>query len=444
LGFCGALSFARPTHNVKSALCALLCGFSLSTSVLAADANLVQRGSYVATAGDCISCHTRPGGQPFAGGLPFATPFGTVFSANITQDKANGIGSWAEEQFARALRRGIAANGDHLFPVFPYTAYTQVTDEDLHALYAYIKTIRGVAYVPPENAMRFPFGYRELLAFWNRLFLKDARFARDRSQSVEWNRGAYLVNALGHCGACHTRRNLLGGEQENLAFTGGVYQDTIEDSVHELQVVRFDDVVRTWSSSDLTPSPRGIGAWSADDIVAYLKTGHNSRAGAFGPMSLVVLNSTSHLSDRDLHAIAAYLKALKPNAQDIRKKVTPDRMLRGEITFTARCGDCHQATGLGVPRTPDSDPTKVAPPLVGNSVVQAADPATLINVILYGAHERSADNRSWPKMPGFELDFGLGMDDEAIAMLADYVRNSWGNQAGAVDPSEVEKQRTSN
>jgi mono/diheme cytochrome c family protein len=444
LGFCRALSLAQASDKVKLALSALLFAFSFSTSLRAADDTLVQKGRYVATAGDCISCHTRPGGQPFAGGLPFTTPFGTVFSANITQDKAHGIGGWTEEQFARALRRGVAANGDHLFPVFPYTAYTQVTGEDLHALYAYIETITGVAYAPPKNAMRFPFGYRQLLAFWNKLFLNDARFAPNRSQSAQWNRGAYLVNALGHCGACHTRRNLMGGEQENLAFTGGVYRDTIEDSVHELQVARLDHVVRAWSSSNLTPSPRGIGAWSQEDIVAYLKTGHNSRAGAFGPMSLVVLNSTSHLSDPDLRAIAVYLKGLKPNAQEIRNAVTPAQMLQGEIVFTARCGDCHQATGLGVPRTPDSDPTKVAPPLVGSSVVQAEDPATLINVILYGAHESNTDSRSWPKMPGFELDFGLGMDDDAIAMLADYVRNSWGNQGGAVDPSDVEKQRSSN
>ncbi len=436
------MSFAKPTDKVRSALRALLFAFSLSTSALAADDNLAQKGRYVATAGDCISCHTRPGGQPFAGGLRFVTPFGTVFSANITQDKANGIGGWTEEQFARALRWGIAANGDHLFPVFPYTAYTKVTEEDVHALYAYIKTITGVAYAPPKDAMRFPFGYRELLALWNKLFLTDARFAPNRSQSAQWNRGAYLVNALGHCDACHTRRNVMGGEQENLAFTGGVYQDTIEDSVHELRVVRLDDLVRTWSSSNLTPSPRGIGAWSEDDIVAYLKTGHNSRAGAFGPMSVVVLNSTSHLSDQDLLAIAVYLKGLKPNAQDIRNAVTPDRMLQGEIVFTARCGDCHQATGLGVPRTPDSDQTKVAPPLVGSSVVQADDPATLINVILYGAHERNMGNRSWPQMPGFELDFGLGMDDDAIALVADYVRNAWGNRGSAVDPRDVGKQRT--
>jgi mono/diheme cytochrome c family protein len=405
-------------------------------------AALIQKGQYLVAAGDCVSCHTRPGGEPFAGGLPLKTPFGTIYSANITPDADTGIGGWSEAQLARAMHEGIDDQGHHLYPAFPYTAYTKVTDEDVQAIYAYLKSVAPVSYAPPKNEMSFPFNQRGLMAIWNRLFLKDARYQPDSSKSAEWNRGAYLVEGLGHCGACHTPRNQLGGERASLALTGGVYQDDVIDAVHEQDVVREDEgMVRPWAAVDLTPSPRGLGAWSTDDIAAYLKTGHNIRAGAFGPMAEVVANSTSHLTDADTRAMAVYLKSLTPAAQEIAKSVTPDQMRQGEIAFTVRCGDCHLPTGLGSPRTADADPTKVSPPLVGNAIVQAPDPASLINIILYGAHETTLNDKSWPKMPGFELDFGLGMDDDQISYLADYVRNSWGNQGGAVDPKDVARQR---
>jgi mono/diheme cytochrome c family protein len=289
--------------------------------------------------------------------------------------------------------------------------------------------------------MKFPFGIRGLMTFWNMLFLDRARFTPDAGRSAEWTRGAYLVQGLGHCGACHTPRNTLGGERAGLALTGGTYRDAVADGVREQDIVSEDGIVRAWSAADLTPSPRGLGAWSQEEIAAYLKTGHNARAGAFGPMSAVVANGTAQLTDADARAIAAYLKSLPPAAQAIAKSPTRDQMRKGEIAFTVHCADCHQSTGLGVPRTADADPTKIAPPLAGNAVVQAPDPATLINVILYGAHESTPSDGSWPKMPGFEMDFGIGMDDDQIAFLADYVRNSWGNAAGAVSPADVAAQR---
>jgi mono/diheme cytochrome c family protein len=403
---------------------------------------LIEKGRYLAAAGDCVSCHTRPGGEPFAGGLPLKTPFGTIYSANITPDTQTGIGAWTEEQLGHAMREGIDDTGRHLYPAFPYTAYTKVTDADVHAIHAYLKSLTPVTYAPPANEMSFPFNQRGLMVIWNKLFLTQGRYQPDSARSAEWNRGAYLVEGLGHCGACHTPRNQLGGERASLALTGGVYQDDVIDAVHEQEIVDEDPgTIRTWAAVDLTPSSRGLGAWSIDDIAAYLKTGHNERAGAFGPMAEVVANSTKYLTDADDHAIAVYLKGLKPAEQEIAAKVTPDQMRQGEIAFTVRCGDCHLPTGLGSPRTADADPTKVSPPLVGNAIVQAPDPASLINIILYGAHEKELNDRSWPKMPGFELDFGLGMDDDQISFLADYVRNSWGNQGGAVDPKEVGKQR---
>jgi mono/diheme cytochrome c family protein len=406
------------------------------------EAMLVEKGRYLVAAGDCVSCHTRPGGEQFAGGLPLKTPFGTIYSANITPDKETGIGDWTEQQLGRAMHEGVDDEGRHLYPAFPYTEYTKVTDEDVHAIYAYLKSLTPVSYTPPKNEMPVPFSQRGLMTFWNMLFLQQGRYQPDATQSAEWNRGAYLVEGLGHCGACHTPRNQLGGERASLALTGGVYQDDVIDAVHEQDIVKEDPgTVRPWSAVDLTPSPRGLGAWSVDDIAAYLKTGHNIRAGAFGPMAEVVANSTKYLTGADDHAIAVYLKSLKPAAQDIARTVTPDQMRQGKIAFTVKCVACHQETGLGSPRTPDADPTKVSPPLVGNAIVQAADPASLINIILYGAHEHVLNDQSWPKMPGFELDFGLGMDDDQISLLADYVRNSWGNQGAAVDPKQVAKQR---
>ena len=402
---------------------------------------MIEAGAKLAAVGNCTACHTRPGGRSFAGSFAIPTPFGTIYTANITPDKETGIGNWTEEQLARAMREGIADDGSHLYPGFPYTAYTKVTDEDVHAIYAYLKSLKPVAYTPPKNEMPFPFSQRGLMAIWNKMFLKEGRYQPDASQSAEWNRGAYLVEGLGHCGACHTPRNQLGGERTSLALTGGVYQDAIVDSVHEQEIVKQDNMVRPWSAVNLTASPQGLGAWSVEEIATYLKTGHNARAGAFGPMAEVVTNSTQYLTEEDTRAMAVYLKSLAPTAQPLDKAVSADQMQKGEIAYTVRCGDCHLPTGLGSPNTPQADLTKISPPLVGNSVIQASDPATLINVILYGAHESVLNDKAWPKMPGFELDFGLGMDDEQVAALANYVRNSWGNKGNAVDPKDVAKQR---
>jgi mono/diheme cytochrome c family protein len=402
---------------------------------------LVAKGKYLATIGDCISCHTRPGGEEFAGGLPLETPFGTIYTANLTQDKETGIGNWTQEQFARAMREGVDDDGTHLYPAFPYTAYTKVTDEDSKAIYAYLKTIKPISYTPPKNQMSFPYSQRSLLALWNRMFFKPGAYEPDPKQSAEWNRGAYLVQGLGHCGACHTPRGKLGGEMAELALTGAVYSDDILDSVHEQEIVKQDNMVREWSTANLTQSKGGLATWSAQEIARYLQTGHTDYAGAFGPMATVVANSTQHLTDEDAKAIGVYLKSLAAAEQPTDKPPTPEQMQKGEIAYTVRCGDCHLPTGLGSPRSPDADPTKVSPPLVGNPIVLAHDPQSLINTILYGAHEHTLDDKAWPKMPGFELDFGLGMDDEQVAALATYVRNSWGNKANAVDAKDVAKQR---
>jgi mono/diheme cytochrome c family protein len=418
--------------------CASLA-MGLAASPARTETSLIDQGRYLATAGDCISCHTRPKGESFAGGLPLITPFGVIYSANITPDPATGIGAWSEQQFARALHEGIAADGRHLYPAFPYTAYTKVTDPDVRAIYAYLRSLKPVSYTPPPNAMRFPFSSRALLAGWNLLYLQAGRYVPDPARSAEWNRGAYLVQGLGHCGACHTPRDPLGGERASQALTGGTYLDEITDEVIDDHVTPMDErTVRLWSAADLTQASTGLATWTVEEIAAYLKSGHNARAGAFGPMSPVIVNSTSHLSAEDIRAMAVYLKSLRRAALPEQSMPDPERLRAGEIVYTTRCGDCHQSTGLGMPRDRNADPSKTAPPLAGNPALQAPSPATLINVLLYGAHEAVPSSESWPKMSGFELSVGL--DDEQIAALCTYVRSSWGNRAGPVDAADVAKQ----
>jgi mono/diheme cytochrome c family protein len=435
------LSSSEKRTLIAAALLLVTLGVSFKGQAASplAGPRLIEQGQYLAAAGDCVSCHTRAGGAPFAGGVPLSTPFGVIYSANITPDGATGIGHWSEQAFARAMQEGVAPDGTHLYPAFPYPEFTKVSDADLRAIYAYLRTLRPVRYTPPQNALSFPFRIRALLAGWNFLYLKTERFVSDAAHSAEWNRGAYLTQGLGHCGACHTPRTALGGERDELALTGGVYRDEIDDEVIDDKITSMDQwTVRSWSAPNLRPAVSGLGAWSITEIAAYLKTGHNARAGAFGPMSKVVGNSTSHLSDADVHAIAVYLKSLPALTQPAAAPASAAERKAGEIVYTARCGDCHQPTGLGMPRKTGADPSKTAPPLAGSAVLQAPDPASLINVVLYGAHEAVPGASSWPKMSGFELSVGL--DDEQIAALCSYVRSSWGNQAGRVDAAAVAKQ----
>jgi mono/diheme cytochrome c family protein len=400
---------------------------------------LVQLGAYLAAAGGCVSCHTRSVGEPFAGGVRLDTPFGVIYTANITPDVVTGIGAWTLEQFTRAMREGVAADGKQLYPAFPYTAYTKLRDADIGALYVYLRSLRPVHYRPPDDRMRFPFGMRPLVGGWKLLYLRSQRFVPDKLQTTEWNRGAYLIEGLGHCGACHTPRDALGGERVSQALAGGRYLDQIVDEVVDGAIVPLDErTVRPWSAPNLTSSPNGLGAWSLTDIVAYLKTGHSARAGAFGPMGQVIANSTSRLSDADVRAMAVYLKSLPPASQGRPVDAADTRFERGEVVYTTRCGDCHLPSGLGVPREPGADASKAAPPLAGSAALQSPDPATLINVVLYGAHAPASTGGAWPAMSGFELSVGL--DDEQIAALCTYVRSSWGNRAGPVDAAAVAAQ----
>jgi mono/diheme cytochrome c family protein len=374
------------------------------------------RGRYLANAGNCVSCHTRAGAKPFSGGVMFETPFGVIYSSNITPDIDTGIGRWTADDLRRAMHEGIAAGGYRLFPAFPYTSFTKVTDEDVDAIYAYLRTIKAVRYKPPPSD--FLFTQRWVLGLWNSLFFTEGRFSLDTAHSAEWNRGAYLVDGLGHCGACHTPRNGLMAESAANAYSGGRIQDKVTETK-----------VRNWSAVNLTPAQSGLASWSVDDLTKYLKTGFSLRAGTFGPMNEVIVNSLAKLGDDDVRAIAVYLKSLPPHEYS-GASIGPDQMEAGRSIYKERCEKCHSASGRGGLLS--------GPPLSGSAVVQADDPASLINIIIYGPDRpKDVSMGAWETMK----PYGDVLNDPEIAALSNFIRGSWGNRARAVSPGDVSRQR---
>ncbi|MEE4360626.1 MAG: cytochrome c [Pseudomonadales bacterium] len=385
------------------------------------DPSVVERGAYLALAGNCASCHRAPDGASMAGGLAFETPFGTIHATNITPDPETGIGRWTDRDFLDAMRHGVRPNGDYLYPVFPYTAFTKVTDEDVAAIFAYLRSLPPVRRQVPENDLAFPFAIRSLMAFWNALFFEAGAFEADPAQPEAWNRGAYLVESLAHCSACHSPRNLLGAEQQGLAFSGGTYLDRVPGGAH-----------RPWSAPNLTASDRGLGLWSREDLAAYLKHGRNGFLESFGPMNEVIMNSTRHLSGADIDAMALYLVGL-PAIDEADGAAPEERILgRGRTVYNLHCGTCHLPTGEGDP--------EMAPRLnAGSLVVQSEDPASMINAILYGPEPPEPPLPPKWRHPMEEFQYLL--DDEEIAAVATYVRRSWGNAAGVVTAEQVARQR---
>ena len=378
-----------------------------------------EKGRYLVTVGNCSTCHTAENGQPFSGGVAFRTPFGTLYSTNITMDEETGIGRWSFQDFYLSMKQGVRPDGTHLYPAFPYTAFAKLTDDDIASIYLYMETIAPVTSPGRPNELKFPYNIRSLLFFWKGLFHSPDTYKPVATRSDEWNRGAYLVEGPGHCGACHTPRNLLGAQRGDLAMTGGVYLDKVRTG-------RF----RQWSAINLTQSPTGLARWSTEDIASYLKRGQSRFAIVHGPMNEVVLNSTSNLEDVDIRAIATYLKAIPANAQAVGDTPGEDILAAGETIYTVHCGSCHLPTGLG--------DEGLGVPLEGNAIVQAADPSSLLNVILYGPHLPAppfVSERTRMKM------FGKRLSDTDIANVASYIRSSFGNYAGAVTPDQVNRQR---
>ncbi len=397
------------------AFCIALAAFACSAS---ADepAAAVERGRYVATAANCASCHTREGGATYAGGRALATPLGTIHSTNLTPDRETGIGAWSADDLKRALREGIAADGRRLFPAFPYTFYTRLTDADIADLYAYLRSIKPVRYVPPENDRAFRI--RWPMATWNALNLDVGAFRPDPSQSAEWNRGAYLVQGPGHCGACHTPRDWTLAGEKSAPLRGAVMRDAVKNGG-----------VRDWFAVDLAATRQGLGAWSAEHIVDYLAKGAGARAGSFGPMNAVIANSTSQLRNEDVRAIATYLKSLR-GTDYAGDSPGAEATQAGKPLYEAGCRECHGPSGRGG--------IVGGPPLAGSAVVQGEDASSLINVILYGSDKPAGlGSTHWDDMPAY----GQKLKDGDIAALCNFLRASWGNRAAPVKPEDVTRQR---
>ncbi len=376
----------------------------------------VERGRYVATAANCIGCHTREGGAAYAGGRALATPLGTIHSTNITPDPETGIGDWSATHLKRALREGIAADGRHLFPAFPYPFYTRLTDQDIADLYLYLRTLESVRYVPPDNDRAFR--VRWPMAMWKALNLDAGAYQPDPAQSAEWNRGAYLVQGPGHCGACHTPRTWSLAEQSAAPLRGAVMSDEVKGGG-----------VRDWFAIDLGATQQGLGAWTTEHIVDYLGKGYSARAGSFGPMNAVIASSTRRLRQEDLRAIAVYLQSLR-GADFEGEAVSIEAARAGRPLYEKHCRECHGASGRGG--------LFDGPPLAGSAIVQGENASSLINIILYGSDRPdSIGSPTWESMPAYAET----LDDAKLAALANYLRASWGNRASPVAPEIVARQR---
>ncbi|MGP8286083.1 c-type cytochrome [Halomonas colorata] len=402
--------------------------FSVATSGIAFEQAEIERGEYLTRVGDCVACHTAPDGEPFAGGFAVDSPFGEIYSSNITPDTQTGIGHYTRDEFAAALRDGVRADGKKLYPAMPYPDYARITDDDIDALYAYfMEGVEPVSHQPERTDLSFPFNQRWGIGVWNWLFASAEPFTPDESLSDELNRGAYLVQGLGHCGSCHTRRGLFFQEK---SLTGND-----EDFL-------AGETLEGWYAPNLRGDGEGGSAlqrWSEDDIVMFLATGRNDHSAVVGEMSLVVDHSTSRLEEDDLYAIAGYLKSLpaaegehNPDRERAAEE-TQDMLTKADVSNDAgarlyldNCNACHFSNGQGA--------SQVFPSLVGNSLVNAEDPTGIIRVILSGARLPSTEQRpATLAMP----DFAWRLSDDEVAEVANFVRSAWGNEGGEVSADQV-------
>jgi mono/diheme cytochrome c family protein len=405
-------------HGLQGGTRAILAAMVLCTAfnpgiaLAEPSADTIERGKVLTEAADCGSCHTANPSKPFAGGKRIETPFGGIYSANLTPDRETGLGGWSDDDFVRALRYGVAPNGSRYYPAFPYPHFTKMIRPDVLAIRAYLGTFPPVTNTPPSPQLRWPLNYRVLMRAWNYLFFRPGIFVPDQNKSAEWNRGGYLVEGAAHCGACHTPKNMFGSEKRGQRFAGGP--------------------VDGWFAPRLDSAGRsGLKSWSTDDIAEYLQSGRNGRSHADGPMAEVVANSTSRMSDADVRAIAVYLKDLPPGAPEPEVPPPPKaQMADGEKLYRGACIACHEADGSGAPR--------IYPPLPGNANLQSADPTSALRIILDGA-----ETITTPRAPnkGSMPAYARKMSDQEIADVTTYIRNSWGNAASPVTPAQVAKAR---
>jgi mono/diheme cytochrome c family protein len=373
----------------------------------------IQRGRYLAITSDCVSCHTVPGGRPFAGGRPIETPFGNIVAPNITPDLETGIGAWSEGAFDAAVRKGVRPNGARLYPAMPYNAYTKMSRDDVRAIRAYLNSVDPVRNAVIADTLPFPFNIRATMRIWDALYFQQGEFKPDPSKSAEWNRGAFLVDGPAHCGACHTPKTLLGGDRADLYLQGAYLQG--------------------WSAPDITNDKRtGLGNWSEQDIASYLKTGHNGITAATGPMAEAVSLSTSHMTDADTQAIASYLKSLPgKDGSDTPLPADSATMSSGNAIYRDQCSACHGIEGKGI--------AKLFPSVASSSMVRSNDPTTVIRIVLRGA--RSVATSAEPTAPGMP-SYGWQLDDGEVAAVLNYIRNSWGGAAPAIDANDVSRVRS--
>lgn len=376
--------------------------------------DLIQRGRYLVTLGDCTACHSDPTrtDSPFGGGRPVATPFGTVVAPNITPDPKTGIGNWTAQQFDDAVRRGRMPNGKRLYPAMPFPYFARMSAADVRAIWAFLNTVKPVHHAVVADRLPFPLSIRASMIFWDWLYYRSGEWHPSPDRPAAWNRGSYIVTGPGHCGACHTPKTFLGGDERRDALQGYSLQG--------------------WFAPDLTGDrTHGLAAWTTADIVGYLKTGHNRFEAASGPMAEEVKDSSSGMRPQDLAAIATFLKG-QESASQHHAALPPNNpvMVAGAAIYRDSCSGCHKIDGSGVPY--------LIPNLAGSAAVASREPTTVLRVILHGAASvATREEPTGPQMPAY----GWQLDDVQVAAVATYVRNSWGHAAGVVRESAARAAR---
>ncbi|MCP3720198.1 cytochrome c [Paraburkholderia sp. CNPSo 3281] len=413
---------AAPSANAADAASAAAAAATANAKPVASNAELIARGEYLARAGDCIACHTVPSEQMFGGGRPMETPFGTLYTPNISSDKTFGIGSWTADEFYRMLHEGKSRDGTLLYPAMPFASYTKVTRADSDAIFAYLLSTQPVRKENRAHDLRFPYNKRALLLGWRTLFFRQGEFKPDPKQSAEWNRGAYLVEGLGHCTMCHTAINALGGNSPSKAFEGGLIP------------------VQNWYAPSLTSNKEaGLGDWSIEDIVDLLHAGVSKRGAVYGPMAEVVYDSFQYLTEDDVRAVAVYLKSLPGRNNEVDKSpkstfVTEEaaRLVPlGKKIYESQCAVCHATEGQGKPPH--------FPPLADNQSIQMNSAVNPIRMVLNGGY--APGTRKNP-MPYGMPPFAQSLSDEEVAAVVTYIRTAWGNHGTPVSVHEVNALRS--
>lgn len=410
----------RTLVRFVGAILLLFTGLSPLARADSPDPALVKEGEYLARAGDCVACHTDPGGPLFAGGLPMPTPFGTLYSTNITPDKETGIGNWSADQFYSLMHTGRTPDGGLIYPAMPFGSYTKVARKDSDAIFAYLRSVPAVHLPNRPNELRFPYNNRSLILGWRTLFFTEGEYRPDPSKSAEWNRGAYLVQGLGHCTMCHSPINALGGSSESRAFEGGLIP------------------MQQWYAPSLTSNKEaGLGDWSIKDITDLLHTGVSERGAVYGPMAEVVYASLQYLTDADLQAMAVYLESLgKGNPLDAAGAALPPAessllIALGKTVYDARCASCHGSSGAGMPPQ--------YPPLAGNQSIQMESAVNSIRMVLNGGFPPATSGNQKPYgMP----PFAQILSDDEVAAVVTYIRSSWGNRGAAVSANQANALRS--